>query len=37
MDARLRTVGRVRLKPLEDESEIQDDLYLKVFSVHIEN
>jgi hypothetical protein len=27
----------VRLKPLEVESEIQDDLYLIVFSVQIEN
>ena len=25
-----------RLKPIEDEREIRDDLYLIVFSVHIE-
>jgi hypothetical protein len=27
---------RARLKPIEDEREIRDDLYLIVFSVHIE-
>jgi hypothetical protein len=32
----MRNTWRARLKPLEVEREIRDDLYLIVFSVHIE-
>ena len=32
----MKNTWRARFKPLEVEREIRDDLYLVVFSVHIE-
>jgi hypothetical protein len=33
----MKDIWRARLKPLEVEREIRDDLYLVVFSVHSKN